>query len=215
MISAGGDREGKRLIFTSIVFSRSSSETNALLLARSIRAFAGSLSQNQIWCFVPECGKRLSTGVKDKLLALNVALIQFKIDLEILKFPFAAEVLATSLAESMACGQIDFLVWLSTNTIMLQEPKDFLLPDGKNLGFRPVHHTLIGSRYDAPLDPFWTLVYRYCSVPKDRVIPMMTHVDGTRIRPYFNAGLLVTRPEKHLLQAWRDTFFRTFRETAF
>ncbi len=44
---------------------------------------------------------------------------------------------------------------------------------------------------------------------------MTTHVDGTRIRPYFNAGLLVTRPEKHLLRVWRDTFFKVYLESSF
>ena len=112
----------------------------------------------------------------------------------------------------MACNQSNLLVWLAANTIMLQEPKEFLLPDHKSLGYRPVHHTLIGSRYDEPLDAFWTLVYHYCNVPENRVFPMMTHMDQTKVRPYFNAGLLVTRPEKRLLQSWNSTFLSIFRE---
>lgn len=212
MKSLERDKKQGRLIFTSIVFPSKSSETNVLLLAESIRAFAGSLSQAPIWCFTPESEKQLSTTVKEKLLAQNVTLISFEIDYEILRFPFAGEVLATALAESKACGQTNFLAWLDANTIVLQEPKDFLLQDDINLGFRPVHHTLVGSRYDEPLDAFWTLIYHYCNVPEDRIFPMTTHVDETRIRPYFNAGLLVTRPEKHLLGAWRDTFFKVYQE---
>jgi hypothetical protein len=209
-----GEKRG-RLIFTSVVFPSKSSETNALLLVESIRTFAGSFSQLPIWCLTPECAKQLSANVKNRLLALNVRLIRFKIDHETLRFPFAGEVIATALAESMSCGKTDFLAWLGTNTVVIQEPEDFLLQDGKNLGFRPVHHTLVGSRYEEPVDPFWTLIYRYCNVPKDRIFPMMTHVDKTRIRPYFNAGLLVTRPEKHLLRTWRDTFFKIYQEPSF
>ena len=37
---------------------------------------------------------------------------------------------------------------------------------------------------------------------------MMTSVDERRIRPYFNAGLLVVRPARGLLQLWRDQFHR-------
>jgi len=210
-----GDKERKKLMFTSVVFPIKSSETNAMLLTESIRAFAGSLSRNPIQCFNPEYGRQLSQTVKKRLLALNVTLSQFKIDSEILRFPFTAEVTAAALAESMACGKTDFLAWLGTNTVVLQEPKDLILQDDKNLGYRPVHHTLVGSRYDEPLDPFWTLIYRYCNVPEDRIFPMKTHVDGTRIRPYFNAGSLVVRPEKHLFRAWRDTFFKAYREPSF
>jgi hypothetical protein len=202
----------EKLIFASIVFPTESSETNVLLLVESIRAFAGSLSQTPVWCLMPEYGKQLSTTTQHKLTALNVTLIPFEIDSEILRFPFTGEAQAAALAESMANGKADFLVWLGANTIVLQEPSHFLLSDDKSLGYRPVHHTNVGSPYDRSLDPFWTLVYQYCSVSDDRIFAMTTHVDDTQIRPYFNAGVLVTRPEKHLLQNWRDTFFRVYRE---
>jgi hypothetical protein len=181
----------------------------------SIRAFAGSLAQSPVWLFTPDIEKQLSATFKEKLLALNIFLIPFKIDREILRFPLGGDVLAAALAEARANNQADLLAWLGGNTVVIQEPKHFLLQDDKALGFRPVHHTLIGSRYDEPLDPFWTLVYHCCNVPKDRVFPMTTHVDGTRIRPYFNSGLLVTRPKRRLLQAWSDTFFRVYQQPSF
>jgi hypothetical protein len=210
-----GDKKLEKLIFITIVFPGKPSETDALLLVESIRAFAGSQSQTPIWCFIPEIGKQLSKTVKHRLVSLNVTLIPFKVDPTLLRFPFTSEVLASALAESTAWGQTEFLVWLNTNTIFLQEPHDFLLPDRKSLGYRPVHHTLVGSRYKEPLDPFWTLIYHYCNVPTDHVFPMSTHVDGTIIRPYFNAGLLVIRPEKLLLNTWCDTFFQVYQEPSF
>jgi len=202
-----------KLIFASTVFPNKSSETQASLLAESIRAFAGSLAQAPIWLLTPDIEKQLSSTFKEKLLALNVSLIPFKIDGETLRFPLAGDVFAAALAESKVHNQADFLAWLGSNTVVVQEPKDFLLPDEKVLGFRPVHHTLIGSRYDEPLDPFWTLIYDCCEVPKTHVFPMTTHVDGTRIRPYFNAGLLVTRPERR--QAWCDAFLRVYKKPSF
>ena len=44
---------------------------------------------------------------------------------------------------------------------------------------------------------------------------MKTHIDETRIRPYFNAGLLITRPYKRLLQTWNDTFFDLHQKLPF
>jgi hypothetical protein len=44
---------------------------------------------------------------------------------------------------------------------------------------------------------------------------MKTHVEETRIRPYFNAGMLITRPRERLLQKWRDTFFALHQKPAF
>jgi hypothetical protein len=186
-----------------------------LLLTESIRAFAGSLSHAPILCFTLGDEKNLSRTAKDRLSALNVTFIHFGTDAEMPQFPFMRKVFLSAQAESVVLGKTDLLVWLDTDTIVLQEPKGFVLKDGKNLGCRPVHHTVIGSRYDEPLDLFWMQIYRYCRVPEDRVFPMTTHVDGTRIRPYFNAGLLVVRPEKRLLQIWRDNLLEIYKATDF
>jgi hypothetical protein len=203
------------IVFATIIYPTESSEANATLLAASIRARAGALSQARIWCYSPQYGKEISTATRTRLHQLNVELRPFDIDRGVLRFFFTAGITAASLAEAEAGDQAEFLAWVDSNTIVLQEPGDFLLQDDKSLGFRPVHHTLVGSRYDEPLDPFWRLVYGCCGVPEDHVFPMTAHVDGVRIRPYYNAGLLIVRPEKGLLQAWYDRFFRVYQSPEF
>ena len=212
MVSAEGIEKKKKLIISSIVYPRRSSATNTLLLVESIRAFAGSLSRSPIWCLTPEYKEPLSKAFMKRLQPLDVTLIPFELDRNVLQFPFTGEAHAASLAESKAVGKADILAWLNPNSVVLQEPRDFLLRDDKILGYRPVHHTLVGSRFDGPLDPFWTLVYRYCGVPGDRVFPMRTHVDDEIIRPYFNAGFLIARPERGLLNAWRDKYLNVYGE---
>jgi hypothetical protein len=215
MVSDYNSSKHERLVFASTVYPTESSETNAILLADSIRTFAGSLSGNPILYFKPEYGKQLSSAAKDRLVSLNVKVIPFKIDFETLQFPLAGEVFAAAVAESTVYGQTGLLAWLGTNTVVLREPEAFLLPKEKNLGYRPVHHTLVGSRYDMAIDEFWTLVYNWCSVPQDRIFPMETHIDGTTIRPYFNAGMLITRPQKRLLQKWSEIFFDSYQKPTF
>jgi hypothetical protein len=214
-VSSEGTTKHEKLVFASIVYPGEAPERKALLLIESIRAFAGSLSQSPIWCFALGNEKSLSEKTNDRLSALDATLIHFETDARTPQFPFIQKVLVNAQAESTAQGKTDLLVWLDTDTIVLQEPKSFLLREGRSLGCRPVHHINIGSRCDDPLDLFWTQIYRYCQVPKDRVFPMTTHVDGARIRPYFNAGLLIVRPERHLLQTWRDNFLRIHRAAEF
>ncbi len=204
--------KGRGLVFASTVYPRRVSETNSLLLAESIRSFGGALSSAPIWYFVPDYWEPLSDDTRGRLLALDVTLTPFEIEPEVARFPFTGDAEAAAIAESRALGRVDFIAWLNPNTLVLGEPKDFLLPNGKILGYRPVHHTNIGSRYGEPLDPFWTEIYGLCEVPEDRVFPMRTHVDGLTIRPYFNAGFHVTRPEGRLLSIWRDTYLRIYRE---
>lgn len=202
----------KKIVFTSSIFPSKHSMTNALLLAESIRDFAGKLSESQIWFYKISNGGELPVNVEDRLQALGVELIQFMVDREAGKFFFVPEVVAATEAEERALGKIDLLVWLGSNTIVLREPSALLLPRGKSFGYRPVHHALVGSRIDAPLDSFWSFVYNRCGVTGDHVFSMKTHVEDAMIRPYLNAGLVVTRPEEQLIRKWRDSFLSLYRE---
>ena len=176
----------------------------------SVRAFAGSLSQAPVWCFSLDNEESLSETTIDRLRASNATLIGFETDVEVPRFPFMRKAFVSAQAEARAQVKADLLVWLDNDTIVLREPKELLLQYDKDLGYRPVHIANIGSHYDSALDPFWTHIFRHCKVSESRIFPMTTHVEGTRIRPYFNAGLLVVRPEKHLLRNWRRNFLDTY-----
>ncbi|MGY5876853.1 MAG: hypothetical protein RTU30_13980 [Candidatus Thorarchaeota archaeon] len=204
-----------KLVIASVMHPDKHSEVNALLLAGSIRSFAGSLSDTPIWYYIPGSAENVTEDARNRLSELNVRLIPFDIDTEMVKFPFMGHAFAAAQAEVDAQEQTELLAWVATNTLILHEPNEFTLGDDKELGYRPVHHTLVGSRYHEPLDAFWTEVYKHCNVPEDRVFPMTAHVDGIKIRPYFNAGSLITRPQNHVFTIWRDTFLRLYQEDVF
>ena len=167
MSSKGLERE-QRLVFASIVDpNRISSERNALLLVESIRAFAGSLSGAPVWYLTPEHGGQVSDTLRDRLKVLDVTLIPFEMDPEIAAFRFTGEASAAALAESMADRRAECLAWMNTNSLVLREPREFLLPEGKNLAYRPVHHTNIGSRYSENLDHVIEVTNDVCQKFKD------------------------------------------------
>lgn len=78
-----------------------------------------------------------------------------------------------------------------------------------------MHLKLLGSALDEPIDDFWQLIYVNCRVDLQRVFPMQTVVDEQAIRAYFNAGLLVVRPERGLLRGWQANFERLSRLPVF
>ncbi|UCG01285.1 MAG: hypothetical protein JSW11_16915 [Candidatus Heimdallarchaeota archaeon] len=181
----------------------------------SIRQFAGPLSESPIWMFTPKSEKKIPKNLKERFLSLDVQIIPFSMDPKHRNFPFATYVFATATAESFAKRKTDILAWLLPDTLIMNTPTHFLLPKGKSLGFRPVHHTLIGSIYNEPIDPFWDLIYRKCDVPVDKIFPLKTHVDHNILRPYFNAGFLVVRPERGLLQSWWNFFQESYNDPDF
>jgi hypothetical protein len=201
------------LIFTTLSVP-GKTELDTLLLAESIRTFGGRLKDNPIWVLVPADLGSLSDPTQEKLAQIDVQIIPFEADREIIKFPFAIKTLVAAYIEGLAQGQTERLVFMDRDTIVLGEPAEFLIPAGKALGYRPVHHQLIGSAWDQPLDTFWELVFEVCDVPEGRIFPMVTHA-GERIRPYFNAGMYIVRPEKGLLYQWKDTFLKYYRDPRF
>ena len=202
----------EKLIFA--CFS-SGKDFQAVLWAASIRKFAGLLSNSSIWVIIPDPENNLNKDVEDELTSLDVDIINIESDLQIRNFPFAEYVKAVETTESLAANKTEFLVWMNNDTLILNEPAEFILEEGKNLGFRPVHHTVIGSIYSEPVDPFWDLIYRKCQVSDDKIFPMKTHVDHNILRPYFNAGFLIVRPSIGLLQAWWNKFKGLYKDSAF
>ena len=164
-----------------------------------------------IWILIPDGLGEFSIEGQAEFSSLNATMISFHIEESTLNFPFAAKVFASASAESSAEGRTALLAWMDTDSIVIQEPVELLLQSEKQLGYRPVDHTLIGSTYAEPIDSFWEMIYNDCHVERDRIFPMTASADENVIRPYFNAGMLVVRPEVGLMQAWRDNFKRIYK----
>lgn len=191
-------------------------EIDAVMLVESIRRFAGADATGPVRVYVAAAnwpGLKQSTGLR--LQKLGAELIQFDTEEKILQFPYAPKVQAAALAEQWAAEGQRILVWMDPDTIFLQEPKLFHLPPGKAIGYRPVFLPGIGSPADQPPTPFWDMVLQDCRTPPERVFPVTTVKDGKSVRGYFNAGLLVIRPEKKLLRHWWSEFYRLYRSPAY
>ena len=203
----------KELIFITLAIPGKPT-LDALLMAESIRSFGGNLADSPIWILVPEVRNAFSEKELKEFSHLEAKAQPFPVDPDVLKFPFAAKISAAAFAEENIKGQAKYIVWLDRDNIILRQPDEFLLPAGKTLGYRPVHHKLIGPGWDEVNSPFWELIYRRCEVPEDRIFQMTTHT-GEATKPYFNAGTYVTRPERGLLTRWKEAFFGLYSQPEF
>jgi hypothetical protein len=196
-----------------LVFATTAASTaaarDALLWAKSIRAFGGRYAGAPIWLMIPERIERLPAPLRLDLDQARVRLLAFDVSEDEINFPFAGKTIAAGFAEHLAEERADFLVWMDRDSLVIQEPGLLILPENTCFGFRPVDHTLIGSPAAEPPDAFWELIYNYCAVDGQHVKPVLTSVDEKMIRPYYNAGMLVVRPQRKLLQIWADNF-KTF-----
>ena len=148
----------------------------------------------------------IAAGVREHLAALDVGIETFKTSEAAREFPFAAKVHAAAAVEKLCTDSCEQLAWMDTDSLVLREPTPLLLPAGKVVGYRPVDHTLIGAPWEEPLHEVWTQLYADCGVEEKHLFPMCASVDERMLRPYFNAGLMVVRPERSLLQSWAEMF---------
>ena len=186
-----------------------------LLLFESLRRFGGRYANAPLIVLTPLHSGELTQESRQKLLGLDAALQVFDVPQEMQQFPLAAVAYGAAFAEAQSAAKGGVLVWMLPNTLVLNPPEPFELPDGVDFAYRPVHHTLVGSLYGQPPDAFWAAIYKHCGVGEERLFPMQTCLRDHVIRPYFNAGLLVVRPGLRLLRVWAEQFNKLARHADF
>ncbi len=191
-------------------FAMHGREVQAYAMASSIRTFAGKFKDAPIWITVPE-GHALRGETADKLAALDVEYLPIPADEAIFKFPYASKPLASAAAETLAEGNIDFLVWIDRDGLVTGQPDAFILPEDKRLGYRPTDMRNVGSPWGEPLTPFWQEIYMRFGIPKEKAFQFTSVVDELPMYPYVNAGLLCVRPEASILRAWKKDFLSHYQ----
>ncbi len=207
-------KEAQKIIFAG--FAEGTEQmSHMLVFVESVRKFAGRFRNAPVWIYVP-------VGSAEKYKKILEGFSEFQADIyesaapeESLEYYFARKVFAAAEAEKKAEAQTEILAWLDEDTIILKEPEHFLLPEEKNLGYRPVMHQNIGSLYSDPPDEFWNRVYKNLSIPESSLFPMITPADQRTLRPYFNAGLMVVRPDREILRRWPENFKKLYEDPVF
>ncbi|MBN2265043.1 MAG: hypothetical protein JW775_04430 [Candidatus Aminicenantes bacterium] len=178
------------------------------VMVDSLRTFGGRLKNAPVWAYVAEELLGSPSGSLDTAKRLGAEVRSIYAPENVTWFPLVRKVFAAAHAEAQASGRASVLARLDPDTIFIDEPAEYLLPEGKSLGWRPVFHRNIGSLFDEPLDAYWSRAYEVMGIRDEAVFPMITPADGHRIRPYFQAGCVVVRPERGLLKKWEETLVR-------
>jgi hypothetical protein len=186
-----------------------------LVMVESLREFGGILANVPVWIYLPDDQPKIERAKGLRPFPDGITFKRSNTPAEAKEFWFAGKVFAAALAEADAVGRFQLLTFLDADIIFAGEPCDFLLPDSVSLGYRPVMHKVIGSRYCDPPDEFWTRVYEMLGVPSCAIFQMKTPVDQEIIRAYFNAGLLIVRPEMGVLRKWPVCFAALYSDSVF
>jgi hypothetical protein len=178
------------------------------IMGESIRTFGGQMKEAPVRVYLSSTCQDWDEGTLALLKSMRMDVRFVDIPTEHSWYPYASKVFASSHAESDAKHEAALVAWLDPDMVFVREPREFLLKDEFDIGYRPVQLVNISSLYDQPIDDFWERVYSMVGVPDSALFSMITTVDNTAIRPHFNAGMIIVRPAKGILQSWAENFGR-------
>ena len=182
-------------------------------LAESIRDFSGQFSRSEIRVYVPDDIEIPMDEIRQMFASVEADVRVSHTPENARWFYYAGKTYAAGQAEKEADGTASILVWMDDDTVILQEPSRFKLDRTVSFAYRPVMHNRSGSLYEESPDTFWSRIYDVLGVGQEKLFPMVTPADRQKIRAYFNAGLLVVRPEKGILRKWGQDFARLIEDT--
>ena len=177
-----------------------------LFMTESIREFAGKYSVAPISVYISDNYVEPKPIYFKKLQKLGAVIKTSKAPKESLWLYYSGKVYAAGMAEADTDGKHEILVWMDEDTIVLREPLDFDLDDNISFAYRPVMHNRSGSLFNEPPDEFWARIYALLEIKEETLFSMETPADKQTIRAYFNAGILIVRPEKGILRKWVTDF---------
>jgi hypothetical protein len=183
------------------------------VMVESLRTFGGKYKNAPVWIYTTNELMASESEALAKFASLNVEFRASQAPQDATWFFLARKVFAAAQAESDTEGKAAILARLDTDTIFIQEPDEYILPESKSLGYRPVFHRNINPLYSEPLDEYWARAYQIMDINESTAFPMVTPADGDTIRPYFQAGCIVVRPKQGILRKWAEMFAVLYQDS--
>jgi hypothetical protein len=197
-------------------------EAKTLLLCRSIRRFGGRHAGAPIFTFQPRIGTAIAPETHDQLRDLDVRHSSEPLNVRFAHYAIANKIFASARAEEMATT--DVVVFLDSDSVIVDEPRALELRDGIDAAVRPVdiHRSPAEPESDDhphwqthfrrvstsgpgdPMDHYWLRMYELLGVTGEPYVE--TTCSRQRIRAYFNSGLIAVRRAAGLFARWRNDF---------
>jgi hypothetical protein len=184
-------------------------EGEALLLCESLRRFGGRLATAPIAAYSPRAGEPVGGPTRAQLDRLGVELIGDELNTEHAANPIANKLYAGADAERRF-GE-ETVVVLDSDGMFLAEPERLDLDPGTDAAASAVGKVSEGTTGPGhENEAYWQDLYELAGVTDPPRVE--TALRGTRIRGFWNSGLVAARREAGVLGEWLDLFRRLVEE---
>lgn len=179
-------------------------EKYSVLLCRSIRKFGGEFSDAEIFSFAPRKGFEPSMSTLKEFKDLNVNHESIILNTKYRTYPLANKPLVCAYFEERFPHES--VVFIDSDQIIFNEPKQFLLPDKLDILLRVVDRKGVGFSTNKELEySYWKQLAEKIGFEYEDNKFLETS-EGDQIHPYFNSGLIITSTSFGLFKKWKENF---------
>jgi hypothetical protein len=175
-------------------------EEKAAALFLTMRRNMGALANADIRAYAPRPGHTVSAWCRDLMDHFEVELIDEPLNASHADYPLANKPIALAHAEE-TCAT-DYVVFLDSDILVWQEPREFLLPDGVDLALVPDGtKTTASAGPGDPFEDYWTRLYELVGATARPFVT--TILSKERVRGTWNSGVVPVRRSAGIARQWR------------
>ncbi len=182
-------------------------EPMSVTLVRSLRKFGGTFKDAPVLSYQPRPGYEINPETLRALEQLGVTHFTEPLNQRYAHYPQGNKPPVCAHAEQTA--STEFVVFLNSDVVVLNEPGALLLPASRSIGLRPSDK--VGVATTGPSDDnhaYWQRLYHLLGVEESSVGRVTTTIDQQSIYAYYNSGVMSVRRSAGIFDRWNHNFER-------
>lgn len=182
-------------------------EKYSILLLRSLRALGGSFATVPVFAYQPRKHFKISDNTKAELHKLHAVFIDEVLNEKYKYYALANKpIICAHAEETLDYNQI---IFLDSDTVVLDEPHALLPGGGFDVGVFPVYSKGIGvsNRKDDNYD-YWSSLYKIIGSNINNQPTTKTLFGNDEIYGYWNSAVITSKKDSGLYCKWRENLFK-------
>ena len=180
-------------------------ESMSKLLASSLREFGGKFRDVPIFSYQPRKKFKISPETIAFFEKNNVEYVDIELNQDFCDYSFANKLLSSAHREINTNAEI--LVFLDSDVLVVNEPKEFADFGNADVILRPVDMKNIGAENSEDKNAvYWDSLYKLLNVENRRNVS--TTVTNVKIWEYYNTGHIVTFANNNLFRTANENFIK-------
>lgn len=182
-------------------------EPMSVTLVRSLRKFGGAFKDAPVLSYQPRPGYEITAETLQTLEKLEVKHITESLNKRYVRYPQGNKPPVCAHAERTATTE--FIVFLDSDVVVLNEPNGLRLPVARNIGLRPADKVGVATSGSSDANyAYWQSMYHLLDIDKSSVERVTTTIDQQSIHAYYNSGVMSVRRSAGIFDRWNHNFER-------